>query len=115
MRERLIELLKDAYYEYLIDSTENERARIADYLLKNGVVVLPCGIDDSVFVIPTKENCRKEITPMACLGFVIGNSGSVANCFGEKNKLYQPSFDAFGTTVFLTYEEAEAALKSNKQ
>lgn len=110
MRDRLLELLKDAYCEYLIDSTSNERERIADYLLSNGVVVLPCEIDAPVFVIPTKENGRKEITPMACLGFVISESGNVANCFDEKNKLYQPSFDAFGKTVFLTYKEAEEAL-----
>lgn len=126
MREKLIKLLREA--DEICDSQNKcescvgygkgndcERCLEADYLLKNGVVVLPCGIDDPVFVIPTKENSRKEITPMACLGFVIGEPCNVANCFDEKNKLYQPSFDAFGKTVFLTHEEAETALERSQQ
>lgn len=82
-----------------------------DYLLTNNVVVLPCNIGDTVFVIPTKENSRKEITPMICLGFMIGEPCNTANCFDEKNKLYQPSFDMFGKSVFSAKEEAEAAFE----
>ncbi len=121
MREKLIELLIDGHSNseksphYYGEPMSIDYQRFADYLLANGIVALPCGIDDPVFVIPTKENGRKEITPMACLGFVIGEPCNVANCFDEKNKLYQPSFDAFGKTVFLTHEEAEAALERSQQ
>lgn len=114
MRERLIELLEEARIEALNTMgglTQSWGERSVDYLLENGVVVLPCWIDDPVFVIPTKENGRKEITPMACLGFYIGEPCNTANCFDEKNKLYQPSFDMFGKSVFLRREEAEKALK----
>lgn len=117
MREKLIKLLREA--DKICDSQnkcENcvgygkgndcERCLEADYMLKNGVVALPCEIDAPVFIIPTKENGRKEITPMACLGFVISESGNVANCFDEKNKLYQPSFDAFGKTVFFDVQRS---------
>lgn len=52
---------------------------------------------------------------MTCLGFLISKSGNVTYCFDEKNRLYQPSFDMFGESVFLTREEAEAALERSKQ
>lgn len=111
MRERLIELIANADNAYNVPMNKSEF--VADFLLANGVVALPCEIDDTVFVIPTKENGRKEITLMACLGFVISTSGNVTNCFDKKNKLYQSSFDAFGKTVFLTHKEAEAALEAS--
>lgn len=40
-RNKLIELLEEAYNDYLIDSTRAEREKLADYLLKNGVIISP--------------------------------------------------------------------------
>lgn len=124
MREKLIELIREA--DKICDSQKRCEGCVgfgngndcvgyleADYLFKNGVVVLPCKIDDKVFVIPTEENGRKEITLMTCLGFMIGKPCNTANCVDEKNKLYQPSFDKFGKTVFLTKKEAETALEAH--
>lgn len=106
-RERLIELLN-------VDMSGSNGAwdeELAEYLLDNGVVVLPCKLDDTVFVIPTKENNRTEVTPMRCLGFNLGKPYCTASCFDEKNKLYQPSFEQFGKTVFLTEAQAKKALE----
>lgn len=119
-RERLVELLKNAKkyatstmahlnIDEAIDISYDDLQ--ADYLLENGVVVLPCRLGDKVFVVPTVENKRTEITPMECLGFSISRPCNVVCCFDDKNKLYQPSFEKFGKTVFLTREEAEQALK----
>lgn len=67
----------------------------------------PCNIDDDVWVIPTKENKLPDITKMKCIGFILSKDSYCANFVTEKNKLYQPSFDEFGKTVFLNYSEAE--------
>lgn len=40
-RERLIGLLREAYDDYICDDTAQQREKLADYLLANGVVVLP--------------------------------------------------------------------------
>lgn len=123
MREKLIELIS----RYDFDSTQCNLCNradeeclkcgsecLADYLLQNGVVVLPCKVGDTVFVIPTKENCLLEIAEMRCIGFSLGEPNNTANLANDKNKLYQPSFDEFGKTVFISKEEAEKALERRK-
>lgn len=51
-RERLIELIKN-YNPYF----QNEK--LADYLLENGVVILPCEVGNTLFTIS-----RGEIIPV---------------------------------------------------
>ena len=103
MRDRLIELIQAS-----VDGCAHHWAKvIADHLLANGVIVPPCKIGDTVFVIPTPENGRNEIEEMKCLGFEISAPCPVVNLFDWKNKLYQPSFERFGVSVFLTVEEAQ--------
>ena len=76
----------------------------------------PCKINAHIFVIPTKENRLEEITEMKVKGFAIGEPCNVANCFRVRgtSALFQPSFEEFGKTAFLTCEEAERALKEVK-
>lgn len=64
---------------------------------------------------PTKENGLLEIAEMRCISFSLGEPNNTANLSNDKNKLYQPSFDEFGKTVFLTREEAEKAFERSKQ
>ena len=75
-------------------------------------VHLPCKVNAHIFVIPTKENRLEKITEMKVKGFAIGKPCNVANCFRVRgtSALFQPSFEEFGKTVFLTCEEAERAL-----
>lgn len=131
MREKLAELIADArseYYDYSdelhekgMSVPESSEEYIADYLIANGVVVLPCKIGDVVYAlwsVPTeakhiiycaevkkisqyKKNCRLttffEIEPIEFRGRI---------------KEYQ--IDDFGKTVFLNREDAERALKGEK-
>ena len=107
-RERLIELLYQVC-EYV----SNQRLEcLADFLLENGVVALPCKFLQKCFVIPTADNSLSEITEMKSVGFSLSSCNYNANLITDKNKLYQPSFEAFGKTVFLTKEEAEQALNT---
>lgn len=89
-REKLIELIIDGHAKseelphYYGEPMRVNYPQFADYLLANGVVVLPCKSGNTVYVIPTKENQRKEITPMKCLGFAIGEPNNTANLFDKK-------------------------------
>lgn len=107
-RDRLIELIINAKRED--PETGSFTEFLADYLLANGVIVLPCKFLQKCFAIPTIENNLSDITEMKCIGFSLSHDSYNANLITDKNKLYQPCFGAFGKTVFLTREEAEKAL-----
>ena len=113
MRERLIELLSDAEREHLnyemankfcpFDEYKCHSEYIADYLIENGVVVLPCKVGDVVYRIYTRawigEDVVREVVVSENGVFYIDDKGRMTSC----NK--------FGKTVFLNREDAEAKLK----
>ena len=82
---------------------------------------LPCEYKTKVYVVPTNENGLKDIAEMLCLGYSIGEPQNNMNLFSTNRfnkdvpKMYQPSIDEFGKTVFLTKEEAEQKLESMKR
>ena len=81
---------------------------------------LPCEYKTKVYVVPTNENGLKDIAEMLCLGYSIGEPQNNMNLFSTNRfnkdvpKMYQPSIDEFGKTVFLTKEEAEQKLAEMK-
>ncbi len=81
MKEKLIELLTGKSID-----TAADVEYVADFLLENGVVVMPCKVGTPVFIINKK-----------------------GQIFCGKFRL--DDIDQFGKRVFLTKEEAEAALK----
>ena len=109
-RERLVELIKNA----VGGCAKHWAEIIADHLLANGVIVPPCKFHQKVYVLPTKENSLDDITEMKCIGFILSCDCYGVNLITAKNKLYQPSFDYFGKTVFFAREEAEAKLREKK-
>ena len=67
MRDRLIELIKDTLQEWECDVSEKTISEIAEHLIENGVIVLPCKVGDKVAVraccecvttIPDNDECR---------------------------------------------------------
>lgn len=114
MRDRLIELLEAecGFSRYMTD--DERRAKLADYLLANGVIVPPCKVGDTVYRLNSICSCVNEATVKAVY-------------WTEDKKHYPKShiiiqydlhrgrtrvnFCEFGKTVFLTREEAEKALK----
>ncbi len=98
MRERLIELL-DEFLDLGYSSSY-----IADYLLENGVVVLLLKVGDIVY-----QTDGIRIYELMILDILL-----------HKNKLYYETDavdfddDAIGTSIFLTREEAERALKGDE-
>lgn len=121
-RERLIELIEDGNCCYL--STEKCKNLmcecrtcceqvLANYLLENGVVVLPCKIGDTVYIIPKyngKPYCGVISDKIQMIG--ITSRGYHIKTRGKSNfnKTY-----ILGKTAFLTKAEAEQALKEGTE
>ena len=123
MRDRLIELINNFYDEYfdICPECDDESACIADYLLDNGVIVLPCKIGDTVFEV--EKNC------LNCPHYTDAGYSDWCECKLDDDKLmFEVDFDGdcvyeiietkfeyrmidrVGKTVFLTRDEAEQAL-----
>jgi hypothetical protein len=114
MRDRLIELIKDAEKAFPKDKPVLDIEEfVAAHLIANGVIVPPCKVGDTVYYIEGAyyNSKRQTVRPIKVteiswkcdrsgrdLGFAL-----IAN--GTRYK-----FSSIGKTVFLTKEEAEAAL-----
>lgn len=100
MRERLIAIIKNSLFRH-IDKSCNLAENIADDLLENGVVVLPCKVGDIVY-----QTDGIRIYELTILDILL-----------RKNKPYYETDavdfddDAIDTSIFLTREEAERALR----
>ena len=108
-RERLIELLNEW------GNKENDGVRaesIADYLLANGVIVPPCKVGDTVYILAGHNGHKYEKD--ICEGFYIGDDG-VVQVRVRNMKGNHCTYGIMGETLFLTKEEAEKALESDKE
>lgn len=105
MRERLIQLIKQAHADYLYrdDDTVDIYDFIADRLIDNGVVLLPCKIGDTVYRV-----CKKKYDVDGYGMQYIEDWGIIRNAFSLN------MYHEIGKTVFLTREAAEAALKARE-
>lgn len=90
---------------------------VADYLLDCGVIVLPCKIGDTLYVIEPRiynykmhEGVQTGVCEKHELNGQWGNTVWVRLDDGEPHTLYAYNFSSFGKTVFLNREEAENAL-----
>ena len=96
MRDRLVELISEIVHPYFAEG-------IADKLIENGVIVLPCKVGKNVYHV-----CKRQYA-------VDGNR----KLWVEDWVIVIHAFDysmipEIGKTVFLTREEAEQALKGGK-
>lgn len=96
MRDRLIELIADKWLSGIYD--------MADHLLANGVISLPCKVGDVVYCI------RKN--PYAKGKYIKENTVLNIAWNGKNFLLFTTKEDVFGKTVFLSKEEAKQALQA---
>lgn len=103
-RERLIELL-----DIIIQPGEKTLGNIADYLLENGVIVLPVMAGQKVYLLRSLMNdvIEGEVTGIKTTEF----SRYTVVFLIDDNRYIEIPFGAYGKTVFLTKEEADKALK----
>ena len=136
MRDRLIELIHDS--DLSLDSV-----RLADYLLANGVIVPPCKVGDTVYVITNCENILMHhdndyFTGTGAIECPFESSCDFEECNDSNLRICETivramsceedfgwsfwfqyinpnfAFSEIGKTVFLTKEEAEKALAKMK-
>ena len=114
-RERLIELLNKSCEArgWLM----NGAGTIADYLLKNGVIVLPVKVEQTVYYIFDGfiEPCTVEVIFLSDYEDKDGNCTYMADIHFDRDDcpytVAEIYFTDIGKTVFLTKEEAEKAMK----
>lgn len=131
MIERLIELIRQANFAYLEFAQMHPFEKsitefTADYLLENCVIVLPCKVGDTVYVIEPCtcynnysdfDKCHHRRTKATkWLEMVRVPKKHHTKCL----KLFERPFrveylNKIGKTVFLTREEAEKALGKEKK
>jgi hypothetical protein len=90
---------------------------IADHLLSEGVIVLPCKVGDKTFLLLEKIKGGYDIVESKCVCITDNGYGNIysmyINCVDIGNSL---EFDVtdFGKSVFLAKELAEKALKERR-
>lgn len=77
----------------------------------DGVIVLPCNVNDSIFVLQGKSVSEKKVERIE-----VHSNGLVTFAFDWRGMGYEHiSINDFGKTVFLSREEAEQALKGGAE
>ena len=120
MRDRLIELLdKKISIVELVDSDEvwaiKKIAELADHLLAEGVIVPPCKVGQTVYIIGWDYDIEE---------FTVKDVAYLEDEFGEYYYRYRAVMrkqsdihftdNYIGNSVFLTREEAEKALEGRE-
>ena len=113
-REKLVELLRQCVMQNITTDPDRWDAIIAvdydsmaDHLLAGGVIILPCKVGDWVWRLSTKHISKVKYIESTKISRIAVDANAVW-LFCECNPI---SRCTFGKTVFLTREDAEAALK----
>jgi hypothetical protein len=94
--------------------------RLADYLLKNGVIVPPCKVGQTVFrIITMGTGVKKKSVTHELNGFSVVKYKETQKRFIRDIEVTKNNFidvcESYGKTVFLTREEAEKALAERSE
>ena len=109
-RDRMIEILQDTLHEWECDVSIKTLTEIAEHLIENGVIVLPCKVGDKVYfdTYLHGDSVGVQSHKVINVKYVITTEPSKGGIGAEI-----PDY-AFGKTVFLTREEAKKALDEKK-
>ena len=113
MREKLIELFFD--YQEKYNSLVPSKDGLADHLLANGVIVLPCGAGQEVWISGHRFPAEIECINITESG--IDFEYAEYERSPEITELWDDGtfeIEDIGKTVFLTREEAESASKEGQ-
>ena len=108
MRDRLIDLLDKSFLESDSNYGTPSINQVADYLLENGVFVLPCKVGTELFLSDYINGHHRLKEYKFC-----GNRIAIVIECWEFQRTCTRWLDDFGKTIFLTKEEAENALRGN--
>lgn len=121
--ERLVELLDKAFIECDDNYGRPCTEQVADYLMSNNVVVLPCKVGDTVHSFSADFGV---VLPYLVGTLNIGYMGKSGVYYSYEANCHDPETDELldeidfesediDKTVFLTREDAENALKERKE
>ena len=105
MRDRLIELISRVQYMGGLEGP------LADYLLKNGVIVPPCYIGQEIWHITKHYDGRNEIRKGKVSMLQQKSDKSWKIRITVNSSVWDFTPNEIGTEYFLTKEEAEKALE----
>lgn len=108
-KKRLIELLSG----YSID-TPVDVEYVADHLLTNNVIVLPCKVGQTVYFVYETENETMFVDKGKVEGFSFDENGVWFRAIYEHLSSYWHTALSIGDTVFFTKKDAEKALKERE-
>lgn len=118
-RERLVEILNRAPigYETLGERLyKNAIITLADYLLKNGVIVLPVKVGDTVYTVSKRDGIvAKMVVEISWKRDWAGTDLGWGLILSGKRSNNRYNVSNIGKTVFLTEEETEKALKGGAE
>lgn len=118
-RKKLIELIENAPV-WKNASFHEACTQVADHLIANGVIALPCKIGDTVYEVRTcKKDGYKFIVESKCAGIHMRDNRGFRDMRKKDYMVVRNSYcsarhidlDGIGETVFFTREDAEAARK----
>ena len=107
MRDRLIELIRQRRY--------NSPETIADYLLKNGVIVLPCKVGQTVYAVSNYYSGEWQMYECRIDSFSAFEKNTFMSLSNRDNYNFGANIREIGKTVFLTKEQAEKALAERSE
>lgn len=114
-KEQLIELINKAQLQ-CDDNYEITNSELADYLLASGVVVLPCKVYRTCFVINDFLKTTDKIILGSIVGFGVYKDGTTMYISYTNEPISDERLVSdLGKTVFLNREEAEKALAERGQ
>lgn len=104
----------------LVEQKEREKLKEYEYLKEQGLLLkLPAKVGDTVYTNTRVAGryMREKDKPYEAKVVFVGINGvdNFMNIILEKGSMFQFKFSDLGKTVFLTREEAEAALRKNKE
>ncbi len=113
-REELIDVIKEFFdiqlnCGYIADAPK--AVDVADYIIGRGVKVAPLKVGDKVYIPELMDNAVYEYT--------VSSVDEMDECFtafcDELDDTYRTTFGSIGTHVYLSREEAELYLKTNRK
>lgn len=111
MRDRLIELLKK--YGMRVNMST-----LADYLLANGIICLPCKVGDKVYIVKSRTSDDKNLYIIEdVVKRIVFDKSEDTGFIHSRIEFFNTSSvsDWLFQNIFLTREEAEAKLKEREE
>jgi hypothetical protein len=111
-RKRLVKLIQDS-----VDGCAENWARvIADHLLENGVIVPPCKVGDTVYVLGDEFFWEVEIVAYSVMmdKWEGKSYETVQYMYKGEDRVYSMFTNKIGKEMFFSKAEAEYALKNRR-